>query len=69
MESIEYKQDKGIRLIILILSISLFIIGFGLMYQGNQIWMIMHIAGFIGLGWDSILNKIHKEDKFKGDKE
>ena len=69
MESIEKKQDMGIRKVILVLSGVLFAIGFWLFFVNVNLAIVMHVAGFIGLGWSMVLRKIHEEDKLNITKE
>ena len=47
----------NLRWFTLFLSAFLFAGGFLLMAKGLDMWKMMHIAGFIGLGWSFVLKK------------
>ena len=47
----------NLRRVILFLSMLVFAGGFLLMLKGLDMWKMMHIAGFIGLGWSYVLKK------------
>ena len=57
VEDIIDKQNKGIRIVILILISLCFLIGFYLIFINNNVGWILHLAGFIGLGWSYVLRK------------
>ena len=52
-----------LRWICIFFSLLLFAGGFLLMAKGIDMWKMMHIAGFVGLGWSFVLKRFEYKDE------